>query len=477
MFRPALGDLISDNEEKKTVMVMKLPRIMIAAPASGSGKTLITCGILKALVNRGLRTASFKCGPDYIDPMFHSRVIGTRSGNLDTFFTEPNMTRYLFGTGAREAEISVVEGVMGYYDGLAGISTKASSADVAGTLKMPVILLVNCKGVSVSVLPLLQGFLEFESPSCIQGVILNQVSQGMYPQLKGLIEERLPLQVLGYVPKLTDLVLESRHLGLVMPGEVEELQRKLQDLAELLERTLDLDVLLALAGEAPDLEYEVPKFPSLGRDKAVTVGVAEDEAFCFTYRENLQLLEEMGARLVRFSPLYDEELPAGIQGLILSGGYPELHAKALSENTRMRDCVCRAVTEGLPCIAECGGFLYLHKSLEGADGEYYPMAGVLDARAYRTDHLTRFGYVTLEGLADQMLFEKGGKIRGHEFHYWDSDSCGSSMRAKKPLRERSWMCGHGSDTLYAGFPHLFFHSNPEAARNFLKKCEVTPCLH
>ncbi|MCI9383103.1 MAG: cobyrinate a,c-diamide synthase [Lachnospiraceae bacterium] len=455
---------------------MKLPRIMLAAPASGSGKTLITCGILKALVNRGYRTASFKCGPDYIDPMFHSRVIGTRSGSLDTFFTEEKITRYLFGKAAQEAEISVVEGVMGYFDGLAGISTAASSADVAGTLDIPVVLIVNCRGLSVSLLPLIQGFLEFEKPSHIRGIILNQVSEGMYPDLKRMVEEHFPLKVLGYVPKLPELTLESRHLGLVLPGEIEALQEKLQKLAERLEETLDLDAFLAMAAAAPSLEYEAPQVPVLKNPGSVALAVAEDEAFCFTYRDNLQLLEEMGARLVRFSPLHDRELPEGIQGLILSGGYPELHAKALSENTSMRTCVCRAIRGGLPCIAECGGFLYLHKSLEGADGKDYPLAGVLDARAYRREKLTRFGYVTLEALENQMLLETGMEIRGHEFHYWESESCGGSMRAKKPLRKRNWECVHGSGSLYAGFPHLFFYSNPIAAWNFLRKCEETSCM-
>ena len=456
---------------------MKLPRTMLAAPASGSGKTLITCGILKALVNRGYKVASFKCGPDYIDPMFHSRVIGTRSGNLDTFFTEPNVTRYLFGNVAQETEVSVVEGVMGYYDGLAGISTKASSADVAGILKIPVVLIVNCRGLSISVLPLLKGFLEFETPSNIQGVILNQISEGMYPDMKRLIEERLPLKVLGYVPRVPELVLESRHLGLVLPGEIEELQKKLDEFAELLEKTLDIDALLAMAASAPELSYEAPYVPVLKEAGNVSVAVAEDEAFCFTYRDNLDLLKEMGARLVSFSPVHDRELPKEIKGLILSGGYPELHTDALSKNISMRTSIYQAVTGGLPCIAECGGFLYLHKTLEGADGRVYPMAGVLEANAYRKDKLSRFGYVTLEVLEDQMLLGKGNGIRGHEFHYWESESCGSSMRAKKPLRKRSWECVHGSETLYAGFPHLFFYSNPSAAWNFLQKCEVTPCLH
>jgi cobyrinic acid a,c-diamide synthase len=455
---------------------MKLPRIMLAAPASGSGKTLITCGILKALVNRGYRTASFKCGPDYIDPMFHTRVIGTRSGNLDTFFTEPEITRYLFGKAAREAEISVVEGVMGYYDGLAGISTKASSSDVAGTLGIPVVFIVNCRGLSISVLPLLKGFLEFEEPRNIQGVILNQVSEGMYPDMKRLIEEHLPLKVLGYVPRVPELVLESRHLGLVLPGEIEELQKKLNELAKLLEKTLDIDAFMAMAAVAPELKYEAPHVPLLKEAGKVSVAVAEDEAFCFTYRDNLELLEEMGARLVSFSPLHDKELPKGIQGLILSGGYPELHGEALSKNTSMLTSVYQAVAGGLPCIAECGGFLYLHKTLEGADGKVYPMAGVLEANAYRRDKLSRFGYVTLKALSDQMLLKKGNEIRGHEFHYWESESCGSSMRAQKPLRKRSWECVHGSGTLYAGFPHLFFYSNPSAAWDFLQKCEVMPCL-
>ena len=202
---------------------MRLPRIMLAAPASGSGKTLVTCGILQALVNRGLRVASFKCGPDYIDPMFHSRVIGARSGNLDTFFTDGETTRYLFGRVASEADISVIEGVMGYFDGLGGVSEQASSSDVARTLDAPVVLVVNCRGMSLSALALIKGFVEYRKPGQIRGVILNQLPASLYPDLKERIEEELPVRVLGYVPKAEDLVLESRHLGLVLPGEIERL--------------------------------------------------------------------------------------------------------------------------------------------------------------------------------------------------------------------------------------------------------------
>lgn len=455
---------------------MKLPRIMLAAPASGSGKTLVTCGILQALVNRGYRVASFKCGPDYIDPMFHSRVIGTNSGNLDTFFTGRETTRYLFGREAEKAELSVVEGVMGYYDGLGGVSTEASSSALARALELPVVLVVNCRGMSLSVIPLIQGFLEYERPTRIRGVILNQLPAGLYPEMKELIELRLPVRVLGYVSKLTEFTWDSRHLGLLMPEEIGGLKEKLNRLAKQLEKTLDLDTFMALAYEAPDLEYVAPKIPQ-PEQKGVRIAVARDEAFCFTYRENLRLLEEMGAELTEFSPLRDSGLPDGVQGLILSGGYPELHAKRLSENVGMREAVKRAVLSGLPCIAECGGFLYLHRTLEGEDGVDYPMAGVVDARAYRTDRLSRFGYITLKSLEDQLLLENGGRIRGHEFHYWESESCGDSMRAEKPLRHRNWGCVHASPTLYAGFPHLFFYSNPQAAKNFLDRCQEAPCLH
>ena len=456
---------------------MRLPRIMLAAPSSGSGKTLITCGILQALVNRGFRVASFKCGPDYIDPMFHSRVIGVKSGNLDTFFTDKATTRYLFGRSAAEAEISVAEGVMGYYDGLGGISEEASSSDVAAALNMPVVLVVNCRGMSISVVPLIKGFLEYQNPSRIKGVILNQMPKSLYADMKAQIERWLPVKVLGYVPKVDDLVLESRHLGLVLPGEIESLKEKLNRLAAVLEESIDLDAFLALAYEAPDFIYETPELPKLSGGKKVRIGVAEDDAFCFTYRDNFQMLKDMGAELVPFSPIKDEKLPEGVDGLILSGGYPELHAKALSENEDMREAIHNAVKAGLPCIAECGGFLYLHRTLEGSDGVDYPMAGVIGAKAYRTDKLSRFGYIELEAKQDQLILKEGERARGHEFHYWESEDCGDAIHAKKPLRKRNWDCVHGTPALYAGFPHLFFYSNPAMAWNFLQKCSNDSIQH
>ena len=452
-------------------MKRHIPRILLTAPASGSGKTLITCGILQALVNREMKVASFKCGPDYIDPMFHGRVIGTRSRNLDTFFTDTETTRYLFAENASDCDIAVTEGVMGYYDGLGGIRTEGSTYDVAAALAIPAVLIVSCRGASLSILAMIKGFLEYRPDSRIKAVILNQISPMIYGQLKPLIEEKLGVKVLGYVPKLTDLNLESRHLGLVLPGEIKALKEKLNRLADVLEETLDLDAFCALAEETEELTIQVPEIPVVEEPEKIRLAVAADDAFCFTYQDNLKLLETMGAELVFFSPLQDEKLPEAVDGMILSGGYPELHAKALSENVSMRTSVKTAIEAGMPCIAECGGFLYLHRELEGSDGVFFPMAGVLDAKAYRTDRLGRFGYITLTAEEDQLLGKAGMEIRGHEFHYWDSEQCGNSFHAKKPVGKREWDCVNSSKSLYAGFPHLFFWSNPQAAYEFLKKCE------
>lgn len=292
---------------------MKIPRILLAAGASGSGKTLITCGLLQVLVNRGLKVASFKCGPDYIDPMFHSRVIGTRSRNLDTFFTDGDRTRYLLAKNASDCEIAVMEGVMGYYDGVGGITSRASAYDLASTTDTPVILIVNSRGMSVSLAAYVKGFLEYKKDSHICGVIFNKMSPMLYPRMKKLLEEELSVKVLGYVPKVEDCVIESRHLGLVLPEEIPELKSRLQKLSEVLEKTLDIDGILELAGEAPELaapetEMLIQKDTAFGyrTEEKVRIGVADDEAFCFFYADNLNLLEQMGADWYVFHPFMTE---------------------------------------------------------------------------------------------------------------------------------------------------------------------------
>lgn len=446
---------------------MDSPRLLFAAPASGSGKTTVVCGLLRALKNRGKKVRAFKCGPDFIDPLFHETVVGVPSGTLDLFFSDRDQLKRLFCRHAAGAEISLIEGVMGYYDGLGAATDRASSYAVSRALDAPVVLIVDGRGQSLSALATLEGFLRFREDSRIRGVIFNRMSESVYTALKPQVEA-LGVRPLGFVPRAPEVMVESRHLGLVTPGEIEDLGQKLDALAALLEKTVDMEGLLALAAEAPALEAPpAPSIPPLPRTR---IAVARDEAFCFLYRDNLDLLADYGAEPVFFSPLHDASLPAGAQGLILPGGYPELYARALSENEPMRRSVREAVQRGLPCLAECGGFLYLHRELEDMEGRFWPMAGVLDARAYRTSRLGRFGYITLTAKADTAFLPAGETVRGHEFHYFESESCGDALHAQKPTGNRGWDCGHSQGNLLMGFPHLYYPSDPQLIERFLRAC-------
>ncbi len=446
---------------------MDSPRLLFAAPASGSGKTTVVCGLLRALKNRGKGVRAFKCGPDFIDPLFHETVVGVPSGTLDLFFSDQDQLKRLYCRHAAGADLCLIEGVMGYYDGLGAATDRASSYAVARALDAPVVLIVDGRGQSLSALATLEGFLRFREDSRIRGVLFNRMSESVYNALKPQVEA-LGVRPLGYVPKAPEVMVESRHLGLVTPGEIEDLGQKLDALAALLERTVDMEGLLALAGSAPALEAPpAPPIPPLPRTR---IAVARDQAFCFLYRDNLDLLADYGAELTFFSPLHDDALPAGAQGLILPGGYPELHARALSENESMRRSVREAIQNGLPCLAECGGFLYLHRELEDMEGRSWPMAGVLDARAYRTPRLGRFGYITLTAKADTAFLPAGEIVRGHEFHYFESESCGDALRAQKPTGSRGWDCGHSRGNLLMGFPHLYYPSDPQLIERFLRAC-------
>lgn len=458
-----------------------LPRIMIAAAGSGSGKTTVTCGLLQAILDRGMKPASFKCGPDYIDPMFHSEVLGVKSRNLDLFFTDGGTAKYLLCKNSREADLAVMEGVMGYYDGLSGKSTDCSSYDLAGKTETPVILVVDCKGMSVSVAAVIKGFLEMRRDHGVKGVILNRIPPMLYEDIKGFIEAELPVEVLGYLPVMTDCRLESRHLGLVTAKEIGNLKEIISRLASQIAVSVDLDRILELAGTAPPIDCRIPislagmfgrsRTPGSGEthNVPVRIAVAMDKAFCFYYQDNLDLLTELGAELVPFSPLEDDGLPADIQGLILGGGYPELYLEQLSENKAMLESVREAVGSGIPCLAECGGFMYLHQRIRDRDGRSYEMAGVVEGESFPTEKLTRFGYITLTALADNVLCEKGAELKGHEFHYWDSTNTGDGFRAQKPLRKSGWDCIITKGNLWAGYPHIHFYSNIWAAAEYMRK--------
>ena len=600
-----------------------LPRILLAAPASGSGKTLVTCGLLRLLQRHQLQPAAFKCGPDYIDPMFHRQVLGIPSRNLDTFFSpaRPSIDSFpkkntckgavteaqradqaepgnhpaqdlppgeksqvlsageILARAVRKygAQTAVIEGVMGYFDGTGADGMQASARDLALQTQTPVVLIVNAKGMSRSIVPLLQGFSAYEKKDRrIRGVLLNRISAGMYPLMKKWIEEDTDLQVLGWLPQEDGLTWGSRHLGLLQPEEVAGLQQQIDRLADRLEGTLDLDALLAIARSAPPLPAQgkgqaeekqesdaakaglVPasgdetaggktvdkknaEKKAAGEKTAPRIAVARDEAFSFYYEDNLELLQECGAELVFFSPLRDETLPEA-DGLLLGGGYPELHAQALAENRPMKEQIRAAAAEGMPILAECGGFMYLQEYMEtneppGAGesraedaegvcrpgtaeraqeagtedrreaGRKLPMCGVLPGTCRMTDRLVRFGYLELENRPEKEsdadkgetalpegredaesaeTAETAGKeadppkaagylpaghtIRGHEFHYFDSTDNGAACTAFKPGRRRSWNCMVVQGNIMAGFPHLYYRSDPAFAQAFVDRC-------
>lgn len=455
---------------------MNVPRILIGATGSGSGKTLLTCALLAVFAEEKRRVTAFKCGPDYIDPMFHQRVLGVPSKNLDTFFTGESLTRALFMETAKGADIAVMEGVMGLFDGLGGIRKEGSSYHLAQVTKTPVILVVDAHGMGWSVLPLIQGFLDFDESGLIKGVILNRTSRQFYETIKPEIESVCQLPALGYLPKQADIHMESRHLGLVMPQELSDIKKQIHTMAEVLKETLDLEKLLKIAGGAEELSQQEreekrteEKGSQMGKaSEPVKIGVARDEAFCFYYEDNLALLKKAGAILIPFSPIHDSKLPKGIKGLLFGGGYPELYAKELSANSAMRGQIFGCIVEGMPTIAECGGFMYLHETMEDMEGQEYPMVGAVRGRCSYTGKLVRFGYVELAEKRANFLPEKE-TILGHEFHYFDSTANGTDVTAKKPVSGKSWDCIHESGTSFMGFPHLYYYSNPGFVSRFLEK--------
>ena len=431
-------------------------QFLLAAPRSGSGKTTMTCALLMALKRRGCAPCAFKSGPDYIDPMFHRAVLGVESRSLDLFFSAPETVRTLYARGAAGHGAAVCEGAMGFYDGLGGVSDRASAWHLADTLDLPVLLVVEPKGQSLTLAAELNGLVNFRTPSHIAGILLNNCTTRMHALLAPMLEEETGLPVLGFLPKLPEAVIGSRHLGLYTAAEVENLQQKLALLADAAEEHIDWPRLLALCEKEPPALPVQPETPPA----RVRIAVAQDEAFCFTYAETLEAFRDAGAEVVFFSPLRDTALPENIGGLYLPGGYPELHAKELSGNTSLLREIKQKIESGLPTAAECGGFLYLGQSLTDAEGQSWPMAGVLPGEAKDAGRLVRFGYATLSADSDSLLFRAGESFPIHEFHHWDSTANGTALAAKKPVGGAEWRCGFVNEHFYAGFPHLYWAGTP-----------------
>lgn len=448
---------------------------MITAASSGSGKTMITCGLLELFKRKGLNPLACKCGPDYIDGLFHKQVLELEGMNLDSYFEAPEELRDKYSRLSK-GHLPVVEGVMGYFDGLGGSTTRASSWEVAHILDLPAVLVVDARGASVSLAALIKGFLEFERPmgSQIKAVIFNRMSPMLYPRIRELVERETGIRAAGFVPELDFLKVGSRHLGLVLPEEIAGLREQMNRLGKCLEETIDWEFLAELGAEKEErdaLEEENTE-ASCTAAFSFRLGIAMDEAFCFYYQDNLRLLERLGGELVYFSPIHDRSLPEQLDGLILGGGYPELYCEALSLNESMREAVKKAAEGGLPVLGECGGYLYLLEELEAEDGRIWPMTGVLKGKGYKKGKNSRFGYIGVEAEKDSLYLNPGEQIRGHEFHYWDCEVLEEEwvMRAKKPVGNRSWPCMRIKNQVMAGFPHLFYPSCPAFAVRFAKAC-------
>ena len=431
-------------------------RFMIAGTGSSCGKTTVTCALLWALKNRGVNVSAFKCGPDYIDTMFHKSVLGIPSHNLDCYFCNDTVLDHLLEKYG--GETTVIEGVMGFYDG-----GDNSAYSISNKTNTPVVIVIDCKGMSDSIGAVVSGFLNYKKPNNIIGFIFNRLSPQLIPLAEKICRE-LGTGYFGCFPK-TEQSFDSRHLGLVTADETEGLEEKLRLLGEWGEKHLMIDELLSL--DPLPAEKNAPLHIPYIKD-APTIAVARDEAFCFIYDENIDLLREMGCKTVYFSPLHDTYFPEA-QGLLLYGGYPELYGEKLSRNISMKNAIKDRIALGMPVIAECGGFLYLHDTLTDMNGTAYEMCGVIRGNAYYNKRLTRFGYIEMTSACNDLISRKGQKIKAHEFHYYESENCGEAYTARK-LSGKEWKCVHGSDSLYAGFPHIYFYSDTEIPRRFIEKC-------
>ena len=436
-------------------------QILLTAMHSGAGKTVVTCTLLTALKNRGMDVHAFKCGPDYIDPMFHKEVLGVPSRNLDLFLQgESGVQSTLSRNGG---DFAVMEGTMGYYDGL-NATDEASTWAVAHTLHCPSILILKPQGSALTTAAQVKGLLQFREESYLSAILLDGCKASVAERLSQMLERETGLPVLGFLPPMKEAELPSRHLGLFTAGEITDLRSRFDTLARQMEQSVDMDALIQLSSETA-LSKPVDKT----QKKHCAIAVSRDEAFCFLYEDNLDALQRSGAELLFFSPLRDGALPSTADGVYLCGGYPELFAKQLAANTGMRQSIRSAVTCGMPTVAECGGFLYLQQCLEGNDGDSSPMCGVFSGTGVKTGTLQRFGYLVLSGESDSLLFRKGEAVPAHEFHYWDCTENGTDLLAQK-ADGRSWRCGFTGETLYAAFPHIHFGGELPLAERFAEAC-------
>lgn len=456
---------------------MHIPRIIIAGTESGAGKTTVTVGLIAALRRQGLTVQPFKAGPDYIDPGFHTAAADRQSRCLDTWMLSEEAMLGVLMRGAQGADLCIVEGVMGLYDGKEPTKLTGSTAELSLRLQAPVLLVLDAGKMARSAAAVVLGFQRLEPDVRIAGVVVNRVgSDGHYRLLKDAIETACGIPVVGYLPRDAAYELPERHLGLVPAVEHSGLQEKLEQLADAIEQSFDLDLIRELANDVPDLAADSSILaPGSPLSDTVRIAVAYDEAFHFYYPDNWELLQQSGAELIFFSPLRGEPVPEHADGLYIGGGFPEQFAAELSERTAALASLRERIGGGLPTFAECGGFMALARTLTTADGRTYPMAGVIPGRVTMQPKLAAIGYREVQAAAPQPLLAEGETARGHEFHYstivYDEDR-GQPAYTSVSSRGRTQLEGFATPTLTAGYTHLHFGSNPRIAERFVESCRV-----
>lgn len=447
--------------------MQNLPRVVIAGVSSGVGKTTVTAGILCALKKRNLSLASFKIGPDYIDPSYHELLSGARCDNLDSWLIGENEVPHLFYRAAKDADISVVEGVMGLYDG--GKKGVSSTAEIAKLIGAPVILIIDCKSIGASAAAIATGFRDYDKDVKFAGVILNRLGSDSHEKMIKEAMKKANIKVFGAIKRDENLHLPERHLGL-LPAEENEKKYELIKYFSEIEKKLNIDEIIAVAKGAnsiKNIDYALRN----NAKKIVKIAVAKDEAFSFYYEDSLSVLEEMGAEIIYFSPLYDSEIPT-CDGLILGGGFPEMFADKLEKNKTMRYSIKDAATNGLPIYAECGGFMYLMKSVVDLSGKSFNMTGVIYKKSKMKDKLQTVGYVTATQIQDTIFGEKGLKFKGHEFHFsvTDEDENTAAFTMEKMRTGKKYLAGYASKNILGSYLHLHFRGEKDAARNFIESC-------
>ncbi len=428
---------------------------IIAGTNSGCGKTTATIGLMALLKSLNYNITPFKTGPDYIDPLFHSKVLGVPSYNLDSFMLSESAIKHLYKKHAKNADLSIIEGVMGMYDGM-GQESRGSTYELSRILDIPVILVVNCKGLYQSVAAIIKGFTKFKDDTKVRGVILNHVSsKDHFKFLQSIIEKECGIKCIGYIPNNKDFALESRHLGLIQAEEVEELDQKIELLKETFNKTIDFRRLMSIAdnNDISDSSFEVPKLDL----SSLHIGVAYDRAFRFYYKDNLELLEELGANLHYFSPIEDSQLPDECNCLYLGGGYPEVFAKEISQNISLLNNIKDKIDNGMPAYAECGGLMYLTEKIITQDQEEYKMTGVFEASVQMTKRLQRFGYAIAQ--------YEGESTSCHEFHRSQIIPNQTNVnyelkyQLKKPEKEKEWQCGLQYKNCLGAYAHVHFYAD------------------